>query len=579
MSARRRTGLASVVLVLAVTLAAHAASPADALLELAPPDAGATLVIEDLRSHVRTVLDSPLAEAFRQLPAVKSWLASDEFRKFATAREQIQNVLGVSPSTIRDEVFGEAAVLALHAPEGGRPDEARGLLLVKVRDRALLDRLIVTINSVEKRDGPLTDVLERKHRGQTYWVRNFREGTKPAECYTILGADVFAWSNSEALVRGAIDRRAGEPGLSGLAAFRTVREALPARSAVSLFVDPRFLERAAAAGPPRVPSKPSEVRLAAFLRRYLSAVSYAGAALEWREGFVLHVHEVLDPAKVDEPLRRWAAHAGDTAGMRRRVPSSALAVAAVHWDGRAIFDLLLSLVPESEQAKITNVTVVLRGLLLDKEPREEVFAYLGPGAVGFLDTPPREKGPDARPPLVVAIEISGGARGSGVAAALENALRTVLALSTLDAKAPEASQLRLETRDVGSIRVTSLLGRKAPFCYAVTPECITFGNDAQAVASFAAGPKGEAEPAFERVRSEFFPNAQSFAYADLEALCRLAAKQRAALARRLVDGRDLDEAIALLGLFRTGFFTSTVGEDFSWTHRTLGLLARTKLAP
>ena len=40
-------------------------SPADTLLKLVPADAGATLVVSDLRSQSRVILESPLAEGFR----------------------------------------------------------------------------------------------------------------------------------------------------------------------------------------------------------------------------------------------------------------------------------------------------------------------------------------------------------------------------------------------------------------------------------------------------------------------------------------------------------------------------------
>ena len=65
---------------------ARAERPADVLLRLVPPDAGATLAIEDLRTHSSEFFDSPLAAGLKQLPVVQGWLASAPYRKLQRAR-------------------------------------------------------------------------------------------------------------------------------------------------------------------------------------------------------------------------------------------------------------------------------------------------------------------------------------------------------------------------------------------------------------------------------------------------------------------------------------------------------------
>ena len=131
--------LAGLVGVLFVGLAgsARGAGPADELFRLVPPDAGVTLAVEDLSGHAREFLASPLAERLGRLPAVRDWLASDRSRRLRNARREVEAALGVDLATIRDGLLGDAVVLTLHVPPGGRPDEARGLLLVRVRDRPL----------------------------------------------------------------------------------------------------------------------------------------------------------------------------------------------------------------------------------------------------------------------------------------------------------------------------------------------------------------------------------------------------------------------------------------------------------
>ena len=52
------------------------------------------------------------------------------------------------------------------------------------------------------------------------------------------------------------------------------------RGVVRLFVDPRHFERAITAAPA---SKPSDLRVKEMLERYVAAVDYAGANLEWSD--------------------------------------------------------------------------------------------------------------------------------------------------------------------------------------------------------------------------------------------------------------------------------------------------------
>src|SRR4051812_44516514 len=132
----------AVLLVLCVGHRARAGTAGDALLALVPPDAGLTLVVEDLRGRSREVLASPLVDRLRGLPAVQAWLRSEKGRGLVRARAELEAALGVTAATLRDDLLGDALVLALRPRADGSPDDASGLLLTRVRDRKALERLI-----------------------------------------------------------------------------------------------------------------------------------------------------------------------------------------------------------------------------------------------------------------------------------------------------------------------------------------------------------------------------------------------------------------------------------------------------
>src|SRR6185437_14967165 len=111
----------------------------------------------------------------------------------------------------------------------------------------------------------------------------------------------------------------------------------------SLFANPRFLATILAGAPK--PSKPSDAQFAATLGRHVNAMEYAGAAIEWRDGIILHTEESLDPKKVDPWLRNWAGQTSRNP-MVRQLPATALAVATAHVDFGAVGDLVRELTPE-----------------------------------------------------------------------------------------------------------------------------------------------------------------------------------------------------------------------------------------
>lgn len=579
---RRQTAKRLFVLALALAATANTrgAGPAESLLRLTPPDAGVTLAVEDLRGHTREFLASPLADRVANLPFVRSWIESSRFASFQAARRQFEAVLGATLENLRDDILGDAFVLTLRVPPQGRPDEARGMLLVRVRDRKLLDRLIDGINGAQRKKGELVRLDERTWNGVSYWVREFAPQTKrPAEYYAILADQTFAWSNSDELVHGVIERSKGATeGLGDLPTFRQVRGRLPERSAVSLFVNPRFLEAQVAAS--QKSPKPGEEPVAKMLAHYLNALDYVGAAIEWRgatstrgAGIILHTEEVIDPAKVAAWAKQWAARPSIEPNLDR-VPSSAIAVASAHVDFEGFEEFIRSLTPASGQRKLENGLRSVSGLMLGRDLRTAILPKLGPAVLAYME-PKRDRGLS----LVATIDVKDEAGGNGVAAALDNGLRTLLSIYALDSKHGDG-QLQVETRELGGGRVTALTP-SSPFAYALSQGRLVLGPTVESVAR-AIGSEASTNRGFAKLRATYFPSAETFLAADLERLRTYAESNRDAIARRIASRnrstvenalRDLEQALSLMGLFHDAFLTSSITPDARSAHRMLGLVA------
>ena len=557
---------------------AMADGPADDLLKLVPADSGLTLAVEDLRDHAREVGESPLIQNLRRLPAVQTWLASERFRKFERAGRDVRAALGVSIGQVRDEVLGDAVILALKPGPVDKPDQARGLLLARPRDRALVESMLKRLNDAQIKSGELVGVDGKTSGPVRYAVRQFKPGLRPNEYYVHLDGGAFAWSNSEEMILGVIDRKTkGEPGLGDDPEFRKVRRGLPERPLASLFVNPRLLERAMADSPRS--GQPAQDRVAAMMVRYVAAVARAGVALEWRDGFVLHSHEVIVPDKLDPWLKRWLTRPPSPVSLPDQLPSSAIAVVSSNLDFEAFREAARELTPDDVRPSLDNIRLGLQGILLGRDPVTEVLPRLGPGTLLYLDVEPK-RGVRPHFSLVGVVGWSDPPGADDLAAPIDNALRTAFAFYALDPKRATA-HLRVQDQAIGDVRLTELTdGLKVWLAYRADRNRLVVGNSPDAVARFATG---QPPSTLSAVRSKYFPEAETFAIVDIERLSQEIGALQGPIARGLaarskrpvasVD-RDLALVLTVARLFQAATFTSTASRDASEIHRTLGLIAR-----
>lgn len=548
---------------------AVAQTAADRLLKLVPEDAGMTAVVENFRDRRAPFLSSPIASQISHSPDVRAWWNAHGKAPWDSLEASMKAATGLPMPRIVDDLFGDAVVLSIDLPKDGGPQNAKGLFLLAPRNPALLKRLVDQINTHEKTAGTLLEVVPRKTEHGTYSLRRFQPGTKPEEAYVIVDDAILAWSNSEDLIAGVLKRNSAGGGLSNNPRFKAVRESLPADALLSLFIDPRFVERLASKSPKAGARDEAQSRLVALFERYLSATQYAGASLVWRDGPALETFEAIDPGKLDLPLRKWTGRTEGGEDLLARVPSTAFWVIAARMDLVALLDLMLDVVPESERERTGRILDAARGLLLGRDLREEILPALGPGVVAYSDMAEGAK-PEVQPSLVVGVEIG---KAHDVRAPLENALRTFMNLISLDAKkSAEESQIRVQERDGQT--VVSLGQPPNSVSYAVTPEVLAIGNDPERVAGFIANRRPEAQGSFATIPDRI-TRTGGFAVVNLDRVTDRVSSQRDRFAKEWnLSVADLDGLLAASRLFRLGYVTTTVAKDSASVRRSLGLLGK-----
>jgi hypothetical protein len=552
--------------------------------------------VEDLREHYASLAGSSMVQGLGQLPAVRGWLDSDRGRALSAARTQIEAFLHTSLADIRDDLLGDAVVFSLQlgvAADG--TDDPRGLLLLRARDRELLDRLVRLVNDAQLDAGELERLGDADWHGVAYRIREYPAASGRASDYFIRFDDgTFAMSNSEVLIRGVIDRKvrgpsfgidgrhpapvAGEPegqgvgqvgSISSLAeasSFRSVAGRLPGRdrALARLFVNPAMIRKLIAATPD--PADPAAARVVAQLEKSLTAIDYAGASLSWKDGILaLDVAQVIDPERLAPWMRRWA---GDSRpldhSLLQTVPRSALAVGSPHADLVAARELLRLLVPADDQPRLDTLELALSGLFQGRDLIDRVLPLLGPGLVVYVEPPglaraespggnPAPAARDATFPIVAVVQLGDegpetgrgapagvdtGGRGGSIVDAADNAFRTLLALTALDEKRAEGRS-RVSRREVAGTWV-STLEPAVPFAYAVDRDRrrLVLGTSPAAVARWLeAGRDRASSERFQALRERAFPEGR-FACIDLRAVSTLAGSVRDQLARELAAGKD-----------------------------------------
>src|SRR5438270_4114280 len=143
---------------------ARAATPREELLRLVPEDVGFCLVLKDLRSYGTALANSPFVQQFQTSPLGATLRSAPETEKLTELDRFLQRYLDLTATQLRDDILGDALVLAYRPGPPGKPEEEEGLFLLRARDTKLLTRLVEQITVLQKESGDLQEVEERVYQ-------------------------------------------------------------------------------------------------------------------------------------------------------------------------------------------------------------------------------------------------------------------------------------------------------------------------------------------------------------------------------------------------------------------------------
>jgi hypothetical protein len=351
------------------------ASPRDELLRLVPDDAGFCVVVRDLRDQLGRLARSPFAAQVAASPFGQSFVQSPELKKLAEFDRQLQAALNLSWVQLRDDVLGDAVVLAYTPGPPGKPEQERGLLLVHARRPDLLAGLFDRLNEVQKKSGEVSAVEPRSHEGQTYYRR---QKAKDGDEYYYVRGPLLLLSDKEDALKRALerDRRAPPAAAEAPALARRLDGLGVGRSLAVWWVNPKAF--APALRQKLGATSGGEAAFLATFARYWDALDGVAVSLSVEQEFTAGITAAVRKEALPAAARRLLAEPARPSAVWASFPSNALFTAA----GRLSLPPLAEvggefLTPEC-RGEFRDALVKAIGAVLGRDVLPELLRRIGP---------------------------------------------------------------------------------------------------------------------------------------------------------------------------------------------------------
>src|SRR5262249_8922969 len=188
-------------------------------------------------------LDSPFIQQFQKSPMGALLNADRDWRKINAGREQVEALLGMDWTKLRDDVLGDAVVFAYRPQKPDKPRDEQALFLLRARYPQERAKLIERVNALQKVGGEIKAVEVREHNGQSYFQR---VDAKAAPFYALLGPLLIVASD-EGFLRETLARRTQDARPSSAVSQRLQQMLGSQQYVAQLWLNPRAFDAAVAA--------------------------------------------------------------------------------------------------------------------------------------------------------------------------------------------------------------------------------------------------------------------------------------------------------------------------------------------
>lgn len=422
---------------------ASAASPREELLGLLPSEPTLCVAVQDLRGQSHRLLNSPFGQRFQQSPLFVALLDAEPIAKLREMDEQLKMHLQTSIAEIRDEVLGDAVVLAFWPGDGMRGETA--LIMAQARNKELPAQLLKRLNDVRLQSGELQRVDVVQYGAISY--------TRTAEAngkidYQLVTDGMVALTSSEDVLKQVIDRKAQAEKRSNNGMAKSFADLGVHKDAIVFWINPRSFDTQMAdklnnANGPEV----------ALLRAIQSVWQQtSGVALSGQISDAVHVRLSMRSTvdSLSPTLQKILKEARTRSAFWNYVPDDAIAAVAGRFDVAEIARLIDESGTAEQRGKlftdVNRTTLALLGMEVQKDVLDKISpdwgCYVAPCSSGKV-----------APDLVLAARLH--ANNPDAEEAFADSLRTLGGLLAMN-RTNEGKPTMLKRSKDGNVRITSL---------------------------------------------------------------------------------------------------------------------------
>jgi hypothetical protein len=452
--------LVALLCALAPVGAVAKAAPRDELLRLVPDDFGFCLILDDLSGHGKRFADSPFIKQFRDSPLAAKVIDAQDAQKLGLVDQFLQQYFRVTTEQLRDDILGDALVLAYRPGPPDKPGEEQGIFLLRARNPRLLADLVDRLNAIQKDSGDLKELDERSHAGKKYFARVESTTTN----YYYLHGPVLAFASREETLLQMID--AGQkPNAATSPLARQYRLLGVDRPLASLAVNPRafdkLLEKKVA------DAKGGQAKTLRTLLTYWKCLDGIAFTVDLQESLEVKVAVRARPVALPAAARRFLAAAATPSELWRRFPESSLFAVAGRTDAQALVELLSEFLTEDARKSVSAAVEGSAGAIFGGGAVGDVLSALGPDWGVCVVAPPAD-GKSWFPQVTAALRVRRGNIERPADLTVMNGLNALAAMAVFhhNAGKPGSLSLRSILQDKLEVRV---LVNEAEFPLGVEP--------------------------------------------------------------------------------------------------------------
>ena len=379
----------------------HAAKPVTTLLRFVPEDSRFCVVVQNLRAHYQQLMKSPFMKKVEG-SALKELL--DELKRQVPLDEldqMLEQQFGLKLSQLRDDILGDAVVIAYRHPTKDRKEQ--GLILLHARDAELLRKTYLRFAKQASE--------QLSHGGNSY----VRLGEGKDETYLHQSGSILLYCNNEEMLQEALDH-------SQKKVFPLVKRFEPAlqkKPLVCAWINPRSFD-----GDLRAVMKQAPGPIATVLKNFAPAwkqLHDVFCTLSLDENLELGLALKLNEKQLPKTVQTFLEKLTQPSDLWSRIPSNAIAAGAVKIDLVSLFGFLTQAQSPESKKGLEDLLNYGTGLF-GKDLRTEVLPNLGPDCGFYITSPPRSS-EGWIPSIVVAMRVSPGNKSAPIDQTLMTGLR------------------------------------------------------------------------------------------------------------------------------------------------------------